>query len=58
LFHCNASFEPEYDTTHATVDYDSLVPTLYGIVIDFTLVTCSSHSIRLVSPPLVTKVQF
>lgn len=32
LFYCNASFEPEKDNTHATIDHDSLVPTLYGIV--------------------------
>ncbi len=32
LFYCNASFEPEKDNTHATIDHDSLVSTLYGIV--------------------------
>ncbi len=56
LFYCNASFEPEKNNTHATVDHDSLVPTLYGIVmVDFTLVTCSSHSICLVSTTFSNK---
>lgn len=56
LFYCNASFEPEKDNTHATIDHDSIVPTLYGIVmVDFTLVTCSSHSIRLVSTTFSNK---
>lgn len=56
LFYCNASFEPEKDNIHATVDHDSLVPTLYGIVmVDFTLVTCSSHSVHLVSTTFSNK---
>ncbi len=56
LFYCNASFEPEKDNTHASIDHDSIIPTLYGIVmVDFTLVTCSSHSIRLVSTTFSNK---
>ncbi len=56
LFYCNASVEPQQDDTHATVDHDSIVPTLYGIVmVNFTLVTCSRHSIRLVSTTFSNK---
>lgn len=56
LFYCNVSFEPEKDNTHATVDHDTLVPRIYGIVmVDFTLVTCSSHSIGLVSTTFSNK---
>ncbi len=44
------------DNSHATVDHDSIWHTFYGIVmVNFTLVTCSSHSIRLVSTTFSNK---
>ncbi len=56
LLYCNASYEPQKDNTHATVDHDSIRQTLYGIVmVNFTLVTCSSHSICLVSTTFSNK---
>ncbi len=60
LFYCNASFEPQKDHTHATVDHDSIVPTLYGIVmVNFTLVTLlHAQYPSSIHHPLATKYNF
>ncbi len=54
LFYCNASFEPQKDNTHATVDHDSIRHTLYGRAIQLQIQLGQIFKPRRLAGPVIS----